>query len=78
LVPEFTPVVAPDLILLDFIILPDFVPEPVAPGPTLPSLDVPGAGWIWADATTVVPNSEATTRVEIASLDRMSFSLADG
>jgi hypothetical protein len=64
------PVVEPDFILLDFI-LPDFILVSVAPGPTLPSLDAPGAGCVCADAIAVVPNSEATTRAEIASLDRM-------
>jgi hypothetical protein len=66
----FIPVVAPDFILLDFI-LPDFILVPVAPGPTLPSLDAPGAGCVCADAIAVAPNNEATTRAEMASLDRM-------
>jgi hypothetical protein len=67
------PVVVPDFILLDFIlfILPDFILVSVAPGPTLPSLDAPAAGCVCADAIAVAPNSEATTRAEIASLDRM-------
>jgi hypothetical protein len=73
--PALIPVVVPDFILLDFI-LPDFILESVAPGPTLPSLDAPGAGWVCADAIAVTPNSEATTRVEIASLDCMDESPA--
>src|ERR1700737_2869688 len=71
--PELIPVVVPDFILLCFI-LPDFILVPVAPGPTLPSLDAPGAGCICADAIVVVPKSAATTRAEIASLDRMGIS----
>jgi hypothetical protein len=71
--PELIPVVVPDFILLCFT-LPDFILVPVAPGPTLPSLDAPGAGCICADAIVVAPNSAATTRVEIASLDRMVIS----
>src|ERR1700722_5879632 len=47
-----------------------FLPE-VAPGLTVPSLDAPGAGWFWADAMSVEPNSDVTTRAEIASLDRI-------
>jgi len=71
--PELVPVVVPDFILLCSV-LPDFILLPVAPGPTLPSLDAPGAGCICADAIVVAPNSAATTRVEIASLDRMGIS----
>jgi hypothetical protein len=69
---ELIPVVVPDFILLCFT-LPDFILEwvVVAPGPTLPSLDAPGAGWVCADAIAVAPNNEATARAEIASLDRM-------
>jgi hypothetical protein len=69
---ELIPVVVPDFILLCFT-LPDFILEwvVVAPGPTLPSLDAPGAGCVCADAIAVAPNSEATARAEIASLDRM-------
>src|SRR5260370_362290 len=44
-------------------------------GPTLPSLEAPGAGCICADAIAVAPNNEATTRAEIASLDRMGILL---
>src|ERR1700682_5420607 len=76
--PELIPVVVPDFILLCFIllcfILPDFILVSVAPGPTLPSLDAPGAGCVCADAIVVVPKSAATTRAEIASLDRMGIS----
>jgi hypothetical protein len=68
--PPLIPVVVPDFILLDFI-LPDFILELVAPGPTLPSLDAPGAGCVCADAIAVAPKSEATTTAEIASFDRM-------
>jgi hypothetical protein len=64
------PVVVPVLILVDFI-LPDFIPGVVTPGPTLPSLDAPGAGCVCADAIAVAPNREATARAEMASLDRM-------
>jgi hypothetical protein len=67
----FIPVVVPDFILLDFI-FPDFILESVAPGPTLPSLDAPGAGCVCADTIAVAPSKEATTRAEIASLDRMT------
>jgi hypothetical protein len=73
---EFIPVVVPDLldfILLDFM----FILVPVASGPTLPSLEAPGAGCVVCDeAIMVVPNSEATTRAEMASLDRMKISPA--
>src|ERR1700704_4496990 len=75
LVLELIPVVVPDFILLDFI-LPDFILVSLAPGPTLPSLDAPGAGCVCADAIAVAPNSEATTRAEIASLARMKGSPA--
>jgi hypothetical protein len=68
--PALIPVVVPDFILLDFT-FPDFILEPVAPGPTLPSLDAPGAGCVCADAIAVAPNSEATARAEIASLARL-------
>src|ERR1700738_2433054 len=71
--PELIPVVVPDFILLCFI-LPDFIVVSGAPGPTLPSLDAPGAGCVCADAIVVVPKSAATTRAEIASLDRMGIS----
>jgi hypothetical protein len=73
------PVVVPDFILLVFIlwdvmlvfILWDFIRVLVAPGPTLPSLDAPGAGCVCAGATDVIPTSEATARAESASLDSM-------
>jgi hypothetical protein len=51
----------------------DFVPDFEAPGPTLPSLDAPGAGCVWAEAVSDAPNNDATTKAEIASLDRMSI-----
>ena len=70
--PELIPVVVPVFILLCFI-LPDFILVSVAPGPTLPSLDAPGAGCVCADAIAVAPNNEATTRAEMASLDRMKY-----
>jgi hypothetical protein len=69
------PVVVSDFVLLDFIIFPDFILGPVAPGPTLPSLEAPGAGWVCADAIAVAPNREATTRAEMASLDRIRILL---
>ena len=47
-----------------------FLPE-LAPGLTTPSLDAPGAVWFCADAMSVEPNSDATTRAEIAGLDRI-------
>jgi hypothetical protein len=69
--PELIPVVVPDFILL-VLVLPDFILDcGVAPGPTLPSLDAPGAGCVCAEAIAVAPSIEATTRAEIASLDRM-------
>jgi hypothetical protein len=71
--PELIPVVVPDFALLVFIFS-DFILEwvvGVAPGPTLPSLDAPGAGCICAEAIAVAPSIKATTRAEIASLDRM-------
>jgi hypothetical protein len=49
----------------------------LAPAPALPSADAPGAGCagsVCADAMAVAPNNEATTRVEMASLDRMEIS----
>src|SRR4051794_31631307 len=61
----FMPVVAPGFIILPVLSL-------VAPGPTLPCVDAPGAGWVCADATAVAPNSAATTRAESASLDRIT------
>jgi hypothetical protein len=70
---ELIPVVVPDFILLVFI-LPDFILEwvvGVAPGPTLPSLDAPEVGCVCAEAIVVAPSIEATTRAEIASLDRI-------
>lgn len=77
--PELMPVVVPVFILLDFTWLDfmwlDFILESVAPGPTLPSLEAPGAGCIWADAIAVAPNNETTTRAEMASLDRMRYLL---
>jgi hypothetical protein len=65
--PDFVaePVVVPDFILLDFILL------PVAPGAGVPSLDAPGAGWVCADAMALVPNIAAMTTAESASFDRM-------
>jgi hypothetical protein len=42
----------------------------VAPGPTLSSLDAPGAGCVCAE-TIVAPSIEATTRAEMASFERM-------
>jgi hypothetical protein len=69
--PELIPVVVPDFILLVFI-LPDFILEwVVGPGPTLPSLDAPEVGCVCAEAIAVTPSIEATTRAEMASLDRM-------
>jgi hypothetical protein len=75
--PALIPVVELDFILLVFV-LPDFILECVvlvAPGPTLPSLDAPGAGCICADAIAVAPNTMAATSAEIASLDRMRILL---
>jgi hypothetical protein len=74
LVPPLIPVVVSDFI---FIVLPDFILVLLAPGPTLPSLDAPGAGWVCADAIAVAPNIEAMTRAESASLDRMGISCLD-
>jgi hypothetical protein len=71
--PELMPVVVPDFALLDFILsdfaLLDFILE--VAGPALSSLDAPAGGCVCADAIAVAPNNEATTRAEIASLDRM-------
>src|SRR3981081_1938420 len=71
--PELIPVVVPDFILLCFT-LPDFILVPVAPGPPCPARAAPGAGCICADAIVVAPNSAATMRAEIASLDGMGIS----
>jgi hypothetical protein len=64
-------VVVPDFILLVFV-LPAFILEwmVVAPGPTLSSLDAPGAGCAGAETIVVAPSIEATTRAEIASFER--------
>src|SRR5436305_13786353 len=51
--PILLPVVMPDFIL-DF----DLEVDLVAPGPTLPSLEAPGAGCICADAISTAPNSD--------------------
>jgi hypothetical protein len=64
------PVVVPDFTLPDFIL----VLVPVEPGPTLPSLEAPGAGCICADAIVVAPINDAATKAESASLDRMKIS----
>ena len=40
----------------------------------LPSDDASAVSGVCADAMAVVPNSEATTKTEIASLDRMNSS----
>jgi hypothetical protein len=68
LAPELMPVVVPDFALLVFV-LSDFILG--VPGSALPSLDVPFVGCVCADAIAVAPNNEATTRAEIASLERM-------
>lgn len=75
--PALIPDVEVDFVLLVFVLV-DFIFEwvvPVAPGPTLPSLDAPGAGCICADAIAVAPNTKAATSAEIASLDRMRILL---
>jgi hypothetical protein len=51
---------------LDFILC-GAILEPVP----LLSPDTPAVGCVSADAIAVAPNNEATTRAEIASLDRM-------
>jgi hypothetical protein len=56
------------------VVTPGFMFDLVAFGPTLPSLDAPGAGCVCAGAIAVVPNSTATTRAETAGLDRMTIS----
>ena len=65
------PLAAPEVPAPVVVVLPDFIfeSEP-APGPTLPELDAPGAGWVWAEAMAVAPNKVATTAAESASLDR--------
>jgi len=63
-IPLFIPVVVPAFIL-------EWVLEWVAPGPTLPSLDAPGAGCVCADALAVAPSREASAIAEIASLVRI-------
>src|SRR5258708_8466694 len=68
-------VVVLELVLLCFA-LPVVILElvVVAPGPTLPSLDAPGAGCgvcVCADAIAVVPNNAPATRPETASLHRI-------
>ena len=50
-----------------------FLPD-AAPGLTVPALDALGAVWVCADAMSVEPKREATTRAEIASLDRIGKS----
>src|SRR5258708_12913218 len=62
------------------VVVPGCVFNLAASGLALPSLDAPGAGCcVWADAIAVAPNNAATTRVEIASLQRMAISsLHDG
>src|SRR5258708_38073031 len=57
------------------VVVPGCVFNLAASGLALPSLDTPGAGCcLWADAIAVAPNNAATTRVEIASLERMAIS----
>jgi len=46
-------------------VLPGFIVESVAPGPTLPEPDAPGAGWVWAQAIAVAPNREAKPRLKL-------------
>jgi hypothetical protein len=72
LVPELMPVVVLDFILLVFV-LPAFILEwmVVASGPTLSSLDAPGAGCVCAKTVVVAPSIEATTGAEMASFERM-------
>jgi hypothetical protein len=67
---ELIPLVVPLLVFVDFIFS-DFILGLVTPGPTLPSLDAPGAGCVCADTIVVAPTREATTRAGITSLDRM-------
>ncbi len=39
------------------VVVPDFIlGSEVAPGPTLPESDAPGAGWLCAEAMDVAPN----------------------
>src|SRR3954447_5825060 len=64
--PPFMPVVMPFFMLFDFVVL-----DLVAPGPTLPSLEAPGAGCICADATSDEPTSDAMATATTANLDRM-------
>ena len=71
---ELIPVVVPDVTLPVFIlwefmlvfILWCFIRVLVAPGPTLPSLDAPGAGWVCAGATDETAIVEAQRRAEAA------------
>src|SRR5260370_1292064 len=59
------------------VVVPGFMLDLVASAPALPSLEAPGAGCVCADAIAIAPNSAATTRAEIASLDRMAISSLD-
>jgi hypothetical protein len=61
IVPLLMPVVVPDFILLDLV---DFMCVLVPPL-------MPGAGCVCADAIVVAPTSDAATRTDIISLDRM-------
>lgn len=56
------------------VVVPGFMLDFVASAPALPSLEAPGAGCVCADAIVVAPNSAATMRAEITSLDRMAIS----
>src|SRR3954469_4539474 len=64
--PLLMPVVVPFFMLFDLAVL-----DLVAPGPTLPSLEAPGAGCICADATSEEPTSDAMATATTANLDRM-------
>jgi hypothetical protein len=59
------------------VVVPGVVFDLVTSVAALLPFDAPGAGCICADATAVTPNNAATTRAEIASLERMAISSLD-
>ena len=59
------------------VVVPDFMLGLVCCLPALASFDRLAVGCVWPDAIAVAPNSAATTRAEIARLDRMAISSLD-
>src|SRR4030081_3492087 len=72
-----TPLLVGAFVIAEPVVMPGFMLDLVASGPAVPSLDAPGAGCVCADAIADAPSSAATTRAEIASLDRMAISSLD-